>query len=228
MRGYYTAKLSGDRLRRCYALAPERVRQYLEAEIGFLLGRLRPGDSVLELGCGYGRVALRLAEVAARVVGIDTSEESLELARRLAGPASRCEFLRMDAAALAFRGREFDRVACIQNGVCSFAVDPDRLVREALRVVRPGGSALFSTYAESFWPERLRWFEAQAAAGLVGAIDRDATGDGTIVCKDGFRVGQFGPEEFRSLIHRLGVDGEIATVDDSSVFCEILRPGRFP
>jgi len=224
MRGYYSTKLSGDRLRQCYELASARVKQYLEAEIEFVASRLRPTDSVLELGCGYGRVAFRLAEVAARVVGIDTSPESLLLARRLARPESRCRFLLMDASAPTFRDGAFDVVVCVQNGICAFAVDPERLMREAQRITRPGGRALFSTYSAAFWPERLRWFESQAAAGLVGAIDYDQTKNGTIVCKDGFRAGTFSPEAFRMLCRRLGVEPVITTVDDSSVFCEILVP----
>lgn len=200
------------------------MKQYLAAEIAFVLARLHPADAVLELGCGYGRVALRLAEVAARVVGIDTSEESLALARKISPSGSRCEFLRMDAAALAFPDGEFDAVVCIQNGIGVFGVDPELLVREALRVLRPGGRALFSTYSEGFWPERLRWFEAQAAAGLVGAIDYARTGNGTIVCQDGLRAGLLSPETFHRLCGRLGVDPLITTVDDSNVFCEIRRP----
>lgn len=225
MRGYYSTKLSGDRLQQCYELASVRVKQYLEAEIEFVLSRLRPTDSVLELGCGYGRVAFRLADVAARVVGIDTSSESLVLARHLARAGSRCRFLQMDASALTFGDGAFDVVVCVQNGICAFAVDPERLMREALRVTRPGGRALFSSYSAGFWPERLQWFECQAAAGLVGAIDYDQTENGTVVCKDGFRVGTFSPEAFGVLCRRLGVEPAVTTVDDSSVFCEVLVPG---
>ena len=224
MQGYYSAKLSGERLRQCYELASARVRQYLEAEIAFVLSRLRPADSVLELGCGYGRVALCLADVAARVVGIDTSSESLVLARRLAGPGSRCDFEQMDASAPTFPDGMFDAVVCVQNGICAFAVEPERLVREALRVARPGGRALFSSYSDAFWSERLGWFEAQSAAGLMGAIDHEHTGNGTIVCSDGFRAGTYGADSFRALCRGLGVEPVITTVDESSVFCEILVP----
>jgi len=225
MRGYYSARLTGERLQQCYELASARVRQYLEAEIDFVLSRLRPTDSVLELGCGYGRVAFRLAEGAARVVGIDTSRESLILARHLARPGSRCEFLEMDASAPTFPDDAFDVVVCVQNGICAFAVDAQRLVREALRVTRPGGRVLFSSYSAAFWPQRLGWFESQAAAGLVGALDHDRTENGTIVCDDGFRVGTYSAEAFRRLCRGLSVEPAITTVDDSSVFCEILVPG---
>ena len=125
MLGYYSARLSGDRLKQCYELASARVKQYLEAEIQFVLSRVRPTDSVLELGCGHGRVAFRLAETATRVVGIDTSSESLTLARHLAGPGSRCEFLQMDASAPVFPDGEFDVVVCVQNGICWFSKSRD-------------------------------------------------------------------------------------------------------
>lgn len=222
MHRYYSTKLAGERLRRCYDLASARVRQYLEAEIAFVLSRLDAKDLALELGCGYGRVAVRLGAVAARVVGIDSSLESLMLARRLAGGNSHCEFVQMDASALALANGTFDVVVCVQNGLSAFGVDPIRVLREALRVARSGGRIILSSYSAAFWPERLRWFESQASAGLVGAIDYDKTREGVIVCRDGFRAGTFRPEAFRSLCHRFGLVPVITTVDESSVFCEIV------
>jgi len=200
------------------------VKQYLEAEIQFVLCRLRRTDVVLEFGCEYGRVAVRLAEIARRVVGIDTSCDSLDLAKRIAGRCGGCEFREMSAVDLAFPAGEFDAVVCVQNGICAFGVDQARLIREALRVTRPGGRLLFSSYSEGFWPHRLSWFEAQAKAGLVGEIDYTATGDGVIVCVDGLRVGLLTREALRSLCSGLGLDCEIVDVDGSSVFCEVVAP----
>jgi 2-polyprenyl-6-hydroxyphenyl methylase/3-demethylubiquinone-9 3-methyltransferase len=131
----------------------------------------------------------------------------------------------MDALDLSFEPSEFDRVVCVQNGICAFGVDRYRLLREALRVARPGGSLLFSSYAERFWSDRLQWFEAQAAAGLVGEIDHDRTRKGEIVCKDGFRAGRVSAEEFRSLAARLDAEPVVTEVDGSSLFCEIIVPG---
>jgi len=224
MRGYYVGKLSGERLRQCYALASERVQRYLETEIDFVLSRLERNNAVLELGCGYGRVTFRLAEVAKRVVGIDTATESLALARQIAGSRSPCEFQEMDALELTFDTSEFDRVVCIQNGICAFGGDQDVLLQQALRVTRPGGRILFSSYAKLFWADRLEWFEAQAAAGLVGAIDHERTEVGTIVCKDGFHSGMLSPQAFLSLGKRSGVEAEVTEVDGSSVFCEFVAP----
>jgi 2-polyprenyl-6-hydroxyphenyl methylase/3-demethylubiquinone-9 3-methyltransferase len=219
--GYYADRLSGARLRECYEIAPPRVRRYLAAEIRFVQERLNPDDVVLELGCGYGRVALQLEKAAERVVGIDTSAGSLTLARETAPSGSRCEFVEMDAVDLRFSDGEFDAVVCVQNGICAFGVDPSRLLDEALRVTRPGGKVLFSSYSDRFWEHRLHWFELQAERGLVGEIDYKATGDGFIVCKDGFRAGAMSAEGFESLCARVGIVPTITVVDDSSVFCEI-------
>lgn len=223
MSGYYAEKLSGRRLKLCYELATPRVRQYLEAEIRHVLSRVRPTDMVLELGCGYGRVALRLAEVVQRVVGIDTVGESLEVARELASLNSRCEFLNMDALDLQFAAGKFDAVICVQNGICAFGVNQEALLKEALRVTRSRGIVLFSTYSDRFWRHRLAWFQAQAEADLIGPIDHAASGDGVIVCKDGFRAGRLTPEDWRLLCSGVGCDPETTEVDESSVFCEIIK-----
>jgi 2-polyprenyl-6-hydroxyphenyl methylase/3-demethylubiquinone-9 3-methyltransferase len=223
---YYLSRLSGDRLRQCYAVAPPRVRQYLSAEIQFVRDHLRPGDSVLELGCGYGRVTFELARTAARVVGIDTSADSLRLARELGGPDCSCEFIEMDASALTFDDAEFDSVVCVQNGVCAFAVEGKGLLRQALRVTRPGGQVMFSTYAAGFWEQRLAWFEAQAEAGLIGELDHGSTGSGTIVCRDGLRLGMMLPEELRAMGSESGTEPDLHEVDGSSVFAIWRAPDR--
>lgn len=222
--GYYAQKLSGSRLRECYRIAPSRVKQYFRAEIDFLLEAIAPTDEVLELGCGYGRVVFELAEQAAKVVGIDTAPENLALARELAGGRTDCEFQEMDAIALGFDDFRFDVVACVQNGICAFGVDPVALLREALRVTRPGGAVLFSSYSDLFWEHRFEWFQWQSARGLVGEIDLEHTGDGTIACLDGFRSGRMTPDDFRELCAELGVAPEITEVDESSVFCRVVTP----
>ena len=93
---------------------------------------------------------------------------------------------------------------------------------EATRITRPGGSVLFSSYAEAFWQDRLDWFRCQADHGLLGEIDEAATGNGVIVCKDGFKATTFGPDRFISLCNDLGFNPEITIVDDSSIFCELM------
>ena len=82
MSGYYKDKLAAARLRQCYDLAPERTRQYLRAEMDFVLSRVKPGDIVLDLGCGYGRTLPALAAKAGSVIGIDNAAASIAMARQ--------------------------------------------------------------------------------------------------------------------------------------------------
>jgi SAM-dependent methyltransferase len=216
---YYAKKLSAQRLRDVYAIAPPRVQRYLQAETDFVLEHVRLTDAVLELGCGYGRALEPLIGRARMVAGIDNALASLELGlEETAGPP-RCYLAAMDAGRLGIADDAFDVVFCIQNGISALKTDRSTLVSEALRVTRPGGTVLFSSYAEAFWPDRLEWFRLQAERGLLGEIDEEATGDGVIVCKDGFRAETVGPGEFAALAATAGIPPEIVEIDGSSVFC---------
>ncbi len=223
---YYSKKLSGRRLMECYEIAPPRVQRYLQSEIAHLKSRVGSGDTVLELGCGYGRVAFELARVARKVVGIDTARESIALGRELGAGIPNCEFAGMDAIDLTFPKGAFDVVVCAQNGICAFGVDLTRLFGEALRVTRPGGRVIFSSYAGRFWKHRLEWFKLQAARGLVGEIDYQRSGDNVIVCKDGFRVGAMDKKGFDELSGKFGIKPIITEIDRSSIFCEAVKPAR--
>ena len=222
---YYSDKLSAERLRQCYEIAPPRVKQYLQAEIDYVLKHVRPGTSIVELGCGYGRVLGALAEHVDTIVGIDTSLGSLLMARDLLGDRGNCHLVQMDAVNTGFANDAFDAVVCIQNGISAFHVDHRELVREAVRITRPGGLAMFSTYVERFWEHRIKWFELQAAVGLLGEIDHDASGDGVVVCKDGFRATTVSPREFMRMTDDLDAEVSLVEVDGSSLFCEIQPTG---
>jgi len=224
MPGYYTEKLAAERLRACYDLAPPRTRAYLEAEIEFVLKRTTPSMVVLELGCGYGRVLERLLPAVDVAFGIDTSLASLHMGLELMGRKTFLRLACMDATFMGFRDQIFDLTLCVQNGICAFAVDQQKLFREALRVTRSGGLVLFSSYSAQFWEHRLQWFEIQSAHHLIGEIDHQATSKGVIVCKDGFRATTADRTTFEKLAAGLGVAPRITEVDGSSLFCEIVVP----
>ncbi len=220
---YYRDRLSGERLKRVYEIAPPRVRQYLDKEADHVVERVVPGTDVLELGCGYGRILPGLAKKAGTVVGVDTSHDNLAVGKGEVAHLAHCHLACMDAALLGFQDGWFDCVVCIQNGISAFHVDQRKLIWEAVRVARPGGVVLFSTYAERFWADRLEWFELQAEEGLLGDIDYGKTGNGVIVCKDGFTATTVSPDDFRTLTRGLDAEVDLVEVDGSSLFCEV-RP----
>jgi len=223
MEGYYAKKLAAGRLRKCYEIAPPRIRRYLRAEMDFALRRIKPAELVLDLGCGYGRTLPELAARAGFVVGIDNSPASLALAEKAVQGIPNAAVKKMNAAGLLFQDGLFDVVVCIQNGISAFHSDQGKLLQEALRVCRPGGTVLFSTYAEKFWPHRLEWFRRQAAAGLLGEIDEEKTADGVITCKDGFTASTVSAGDFRRLAAGLSASITLTEVDGSSLFCVLKK-----
>jgi 2-polyprenyl-6-hydroxyphenyl methylase/3-demethylubiquinone-9 3-methyltransferase len=178
---------------------------------------------VLDLGCGYGRAFPALSQKAKTVIGADNSLENLIYGKEEIGKLSNCLFVCCDATNLSFPDKTFDKVICIQNGISAFGMDPKMLIRESLRTTKPGGKIFFSTYSDRFWDDRLEWFKIQSKAGLIGEIDNDKTGDGVIVCIDGFQATTISADDLGRLAHGLNVDIEISEVDRSSLFSEIVK-----
>ena len=218
---YYHQVLSASRLKQCYDLAPQRVKKYLNAEIEYVLTKIRPQDLILELGCGYGRLIPRISRKAKKVIGIDISGPSLRLAGKMLKKIPNMALLEMNAIKLAFKDKVFNKVFCIQNGISAFHVNPKTVIRESIRVTKPGGKILFSSYSEKFWSYRLEWFRLQSDAGLIGEIDSIKTGNGTIVCKDGFTATTISEKEFIEFTSDLNIRTKFKEIDGSSLFCEI-------
>ena len=222
---YYSKNLNANNLQKCYEIAPPRIQQLLAAEIDFILRKLSINDTVLDLGCGYGRVSIELAPKVKKVIGIDISQDNIELADNLHQQINNLEFYKMNAVKLNFPADIFDVTICVQNGISAFKEDPYLLLAEALRVTKKGGILLFSTYSDKIWQDRLQWFQLQSDEKLLGEIDYEQTKDGTIVCKDGFKAITYSGNEFVKLASKFNLDANIYEVDNSIVFCEIKKNG---
>jgi arsenite methyltransferase len=108
----------------------------------FLLGRLAPGDDVLDIGCGAGTdtlVAAQMVAPAGRVIGIDMTPEMLSRARAASAEmeAGNVDFVEGVIESLPFAARSFD--IAISNGVIDLIADKDAVFSEIYRVLRPGG-----------------------------------------------------------------------------------------
>ena len=108
----------------------------------FSLGRLAPGERVLDLGSGAGTDSLVAAQMVGpqgSVTGIDMTPEMLEKARASATAmgADNVRFVEGEVEQLPFSDGSFDVV--ISNGVIDLVPDKDAVFGEVFRVLAPGG-----------------------------------------------------------------------------------------
>jgi ubiquinone/menaquinone biosynthesis C-methylase UbiE len=121
----------------------------------YLLGALRPGQALLDVGCGPGTITADLAALVApgRVTAFDAAPGVLAEARATldARGVTTVDLVVADAHALDFPADTFDVVHAHQ--VLQHVVDPVRVLREMRRVCRPGGvvAARDSDYAAMTW-----------------------------------------------------------------------------
>jgi SAM-dependent methyltransferase len=131
------------------ALAGEMERHYSpgrtwEATARAFVGLMSLGD-VLDAGAGDGTLAQLVAPRARSLTCLDRSERMLAAARRRLADQAHARFVRGDVHALPVPDRSFDHVLLFN--VLADAERPARVVGEAARVLRPGGSLVLVTLA---------------------------------------------------------------------------------
>lgn len=107
---------------------------------------VEPGESVLDVGCGTGVVAITAARRGAQVSGLDLTPELLEHARanEEIAECGKIDWIEGDAERLPYPDASFD-VVLSQFGHM-FAPRPEVVISEMRRVLRPGGRIAFATW----------------------------------------------------------------------------------
>jgi SAM-dependent methyltransferase len=123
-----------------YADTLNDQRSDAEAELLWRLLELEPGMELLDLACGHGRIANRLAARGCRVTGLDATPLFLDLARRdAAARGVDVDYLQGDMRTLPWTGR-FDRVV---NWFTAFGyfddADNRQVLAQVARALKPGG-----------------------------------------------------------------------------------------
>jgi SAM-dependent methyltransferase len=121
---------------------------------------VKPGERVLDLGCGTGRHTLEAARYPGRVVGVDISKEDLRAAKFMYDDLKAknlvkgsADFIIGDAENLPFKDGAFDKSLCTET--FEHVPDDKRCIAEFMRVTKPGAQVVVSIPA--YLPERWYW-----------------------------------------------------------------------
>ncbi len=120
---------------------PESYHRKLQDWFDFVGYRFKPGALALDAGCGAGTLAKFLLTRAQRVVGVDAFQYPLDRAQHLVPQAHLCQADLNQP--LPFPDQSFDLIAAYE--VIEHLRSPEIFVREARRVLRPGGQLVLKT-----------------------------------------------------------------------------------
>jgi len=201
------------------------------------LAELKAGETVLDLGSGGGidvLLSARRVGPTGKAYGLDMTDEMLALARenqRKAG-ADNVEFLKGEIEAIPLPDNSVDVI--ISNCVINLSGDKDRVLREAFRVLRPGGRfAVSDVVTRGEIPEQLRRDVLLWVGCIAGALEENeyraklATAGFESIGIEPTRV--YRVEDAREFLTGKGVDVDAIakSVDGKfmSAFVRAVKPG---
>ncbi len=103
---------------------------------------------VLDIGCGAGFISNLLASDGLEIHGMDQSSRSIAVAARHAPPGANVHYTSGDAYALAYPDASFDAVLLLD--FLEHVEEPGQAIKEAARVLKPGGVLVFYTFNRTF------------------------------------------------------------------------------
>lgn len=156
--------------------APYAVEASLGCGVPTAVADLAPGETVLDLGSGAGAdvlISARRVGPTGRAIGLDMTDEMLDLARRNAAEAGieNVEFRKGFIEEIPLPDGTVDVV--ISNCVLNLSADKPKVLREAARVLRPGGRfAISDVIADPDMDEATRGDMQQWTGCIAGALTR--------------------------------------------------------
>jgi arsenite methyltransferase len=204
------------------------------------LAELKPGETVLDLGSGGGidvLLSARRVGPSGKAYGLDMTEDMLALARENQKKAGveNVEFLKGEIENIPLPDKSVDVI--ISNCVINLSADKDRVLREAFRVLKPGGRfAVSDVVVRGKVPEDVRKNMLLWVGCIAGALEDDQYA--AKLAAAGFQGIEIEPtrvysiEDARSFLSGQGIDVDAMApaVDGKfmSAFVRAVKPARRP
>jgi SAM-dependent methyltransferase len=213
-------------------LPEEAVRASLGCGNPTALAELKPGETVLDLGSGGGidvLLSARRVGASGKAYGLDMTDEMLALARENAAKSgvSNVEFLKGEIEHIPLPDNSVDVI--ISNCVINLSADKDAVLREAFRVLKPGGRfAVSDVVTRGEIPDDVRQSILAWVGCLAGALDQDdyrnrlATAGFSDIGIEPTRIYRVAEARQFLIDHGLDVD-KLGDVVDGKFFSAFLR-----
>ncbi|MFO7172180.1 MAG: arsenite methyltransferase [Bacillota bacterium] len=207
--------------------APEGSNLGLGCGNPLAIASLRPGETVLDLGCGAGFdcfLAARQVAETGRVIGVDMTPEMLARARENArkGGFTNVEFRLGEIEHLPVADESVDVI--ISNCVINLSPEKEQVFREAFRVLRPGGRLAISDMVSSVpLPPEVQQ-DAALYCGCIAGVATVAELE-RMLAAAGFEQIEIRPKDSRQLLAAWGADTRLEDVVFSATI-QAVKPQR--
>lgn len=139
---------------------PRPIYQELfRAEAEYLAAHIMPGSSVLDIGCGDGRIIKYILPVTKDVIGLDIDPNAINLAKHKFADEPNLRLIEGDVFKLPFSTESFDVITLMLTLVNLGDRKADAL-KEMKRVMKSTGKIIISVYSEDAWNHRIQQYKA--------------------------------------------------------------------
>jgi ubiquinone/menaquinone biosynthesis C-methylase UbiE len=194
---------------------PKPLLEYLSAEEGKLKNSVF-GGSVLDLGCGNGRVTNLLSNVSNKVTGVDFSDHLRSQAKINLRDKSDIELYLEDAKSMHFKDASFDYVVMAWNTFGNLYFSRDRILQESLRVLKPDGKLFLSVFSENVLQPYFEMLEKSR----LNVVHYD---ENYVFLKEGLVSERFSESKLEHIFKKAKVKSNITKLTEISYWCELTK-----
>lgn len=177
--------------------APTKAYQELfEVERDYLVEKISPNSQVLDVGCGEGRNIKNILAKTKNVFGVDNDQVAVKDAAKNFENIPTVKVIQAEASKLPFKNDFFDAVTFLMI-LPNLANEKQSALAEAVRVLKPNGILILSTFAETAFNERMKIYKQIKAP--IKKIER------TTVIFDNVVSEQFSLDQLKALADEAGL-----------------------